>query len=281
MRRLPAIAALVGALVGCGESPPPPGDEPADEPRAATLAPDPIVGPSPPPPTLPEALRPAVALIERGRFAEAREIAEAYLRAHAGDAPALFVKGLTFHRARNYAAAEPLFVRALSADPSYHVVHHFLGYCRFHLGNDLPGARAAFEAHLRSMPGESDSHFGLGLVELAEGRLDEAEARFDRAIELIKGMEESDPARYRTRRLDLAKCYGRLGDIAFARVDYERARALMHDAIAIDPNQYATYYALSQVERRLGDADEADRLFRLYEQMAAARHRRPRGGSDP
>ena len=153
MRRLPAIAALVGALLGCGENPPPPGDALADKPRAATgppaaaLAPDPIAGPSPPP-TLPDALRPAVALIERGRFADAREIAEAYLRTHADDGRALFVKGLTFHRARDYAAAEPLFVRALAADPSFHVVHHFLGYCRFHLGNDLPGARAAFELRL-------------------------------------------------------------------------------------------------------------------------------------
>ena len=52
-------------------------------------------------------------------------------------------------------------------------------------------------------------------------------------------------------------------------------------AVAIDPNQYAVYYTLSQIERRLGNEEEADRLHALFQQMAAARGRGPARTGDP
>lgn len=280
-----AVLAVFAVLSGCGREAASPSG-----PRDARRAEAPSTGTSSAPAVdrapatsareMPEPLQRAIALIERGRFDDARALVAPLLAADADDAQAVFVQGLSYHRARDYARAQPILERALALDPSNAVVNHFLGYCRFHNG-DLDGARASFEAHLRTSPDESDSHFGLGLVDLEEGRLEDAERRFRHAIELIERARTENPPLYQRRRLGMAKSYARLGDIAFARGDYAGARDLVRKAIGIDPNQYASYYTLSQIERRLGNDEEAARMQALFEQMAAARHGRPPAETDP
>jgi Tfp pilus assembly protein PilF len=260
MRATAAGGAVILAAACARDAAPPGAPAPTAPPPAAAM------------PALDAELQGALALVERGKLEEARGALEARLAAHPDDAPATLVLALTYHRARAYGAAEPLFEKALALDPSYGVVNHFLGWCRFHLG-DLGGAREAFEAHLASAPDESDSHFGLGLVELEEGRLDEAEARFRRAIALIEALRTTGPARYAARKRDLGKCNARLGDVAFERGAMEAARDLYVEALSIDPNQYATYYALARVHRRLGNESEAARLEALHRQIVEARTR--------
>ncbi len=129
----------------------------------------------------------------------------------------------------------------------------------------MDGARAAFTNHLRFDPSEADSYFGLGLVELDSGKLDEAEAAFRRSIELTESLQATDPPRFLARRGDLAKGHARLGDVYFARSDYEHARDELIAAIQIYPLHYAPYYTLSLVYRRLEQDDLADEALRRYQ----------------
>ncbi|NNF44486.1 MAG: tetratricopeptide repeat protein [Phycisphaerales bacterium] len=245
---------------------------PTPAPTSASTSPSP---PTPaeavaPPRTLPEELQPIAMLIERGALPQARQAVEAFRAGNPASADGAFLEGLVYHRARRYAEAAPRFEDAIRLDPDYTLVQHFLGWARFHLG-DLAGARTAFRTHLAADPHEPDSMFGLGLIAVEDGRLDDAEARFLDAIAIIEGLAESDPARHARRRIDLGKCHARLGDLAFARGDYEQARDLLERAVEQDPDQYTAYFTLSQVERRLGHVERADEWQRRHAEIMRAR----------
>lgn len=211
----------------------------------------------------------ATRLLMSGRPAEARERIAPFLAANPRDGAATFLLAMTHHRERNYAAAEPLMVRALELEPSQFLVHHFLGWARLHLGN-LDGAAAAFERHWRLQPGEPDTVFGLGLVALESGDDALAERRFRETIAIIRDLETSDPARFAARRGDLGKCHARLGEIWFARGDLERAQRSLELALSIDPRQTTAWFALSQVNRRLGEDRKADVAMSRFETLSGA-----------
>lgn len=280
-RAVRAIAlGTLGLAVGCGADETPAESPATDAPKLSTrdetgthdvrraLPPTGLVAPEPEP--LPPELQLVLDLVGERQFATARLRAQRYLEKHPDDGRATFLIGFAHHRARDYALAEPFFVRAAELEPDYHPVHHFLGYCRFHQGN-LDGARAAFETHLRWMPQESDTHFGLGLIDLEEAKLDDAEARFRHAMALIDDLEHADPGRYAVRRKDRGKCQARLGDIALARGAYAEAAELFQAAIDADPDQYTAYYGLSLALRRLGNDAAADEMLEEYESRAAPR----------
>ncbi len=113
------------------------------------------------------------------------------------------------------------------------------------------------------MPDEGDSIFGLGLVALEADRLDEAERRFRRAIEV----QAPDPRR----RKEVAKAHARLGDVYLRRDELEAARAELDTAVRLWPQHYTAFFKLSRVLTRLGEqaaAEEAYRLYRHYQAQA-------------
>ena len=250
-------AALAAAGGGCGDEPA------AGRPVAPTPA-EPAGRPATPESLSPE-LSWAARLIADRKTDQARTRLEAHVAENPDDGQAAFLLGLTYHREKRYAPARPWFESAARLAPGYHTVHHFHGWCLYYLG-DMPGARAAFDRHVEAVPGEGDSHFALGLIAFNDDRLDDAQRRFARAIELQRDKPN--------RRGDVAKAHARLADVHIRRDELEQARTQLLLATELWPQHYAAFYKLSRVLHRLGEdeaADEAFRQFRVWETRAVRR----------
>ncbi len=248
-----------------------PSDTPPAESAQTSTPPAASVSSSSLPPELPPELKPVARLIGERRTALARQVLSAHLEGHPDDGHAEFLLGLSFHREKRYALAKPHFARAVELAPEYHPTYHFQGWCLYWLGETGP-ARTAFEAHLGHAPTEGDSHFGLGVIDLDEDRLDDAERRFRRAIELQAG----NPRRGK----DVSKAHARLADIHIRRDDLPAARAELIAATGLWPEHYAAFYKLSRVLRRLGENEAADEAFESY-RIWQKRVRQKRGVPEP
>jgi len=162
------------------------------------------------------------------------------------------ILGIALNKQKQYEEAREALEKArASAQPYPEKKHvpHFLGWCCFHLG-DLEGARAAFTEHLKAVPDEPDSTFGLGLVELGEDKLDAAQACFDKAL---KGFTEPKP-----RPVDQARVLTRMADLALRRDDAAGAEELLARAVRASPTQHETWAKVARVKDRLGKTAEAD-----------------------
>lgn len=219
-------------------------------------------------PLAPE-LRAVTRAVEEQRFEDAQALAQEYVDSHREDGQALFLLGMTHYWTGNFGAARPWLERALELEPEIHVIHDSLGWALFMLG-DLGGARREYEAFLAADPDEPKGHYGLGLIELDETRLEEAEARFRRAIELFEDMQRRDPGQVAPRLPELAECHARLGEVHFAREEFEAARAELVLATTICPGNISAFYTLSVVQRRLGNDALADQAAERYESARQA-----------
>ncbi|MSR63949.1 MAG: tetratricopeptide repeat protein [Planctomycetes bacterium] len=216
-------------------------------------------------PLAPE-LREVGRAVEEQRFEDGRALAQRYVAAHPQDGQGHYIQGMTYYWTGNFGAARAGLERALELEPGITIAHESLGYCLFMLG-DLGGARREYEAYLASAPREPKGHYGLGLVELEEARLTEAEACFRRAIELFDALERRALA---ARQPELAECHARLGEVHFARDELEAARAEFELATRICPGNISAFYTLSLVYRRLGEAQLADQAAATYESARQA-----------
>lgn len=191
-------------------------------------------------------------LLRDGQFAAAIPVAQAAVAAAPEDLRARFFLGLCLHKAKRYGEALPLLESVASAPaPGFpeapHAVH-YLGWCRYYLG-DLPGARAAFQAHANAFPNYDDSHFGLGLVAFDEDRIAEAEQSFRRALELLG--EQQGAARER------AKNLARLGDVLLRQDRLPEAEQSYRRAVELHEDHYEAWAKLARLLDRLGRTDEA------------------------
>ncbi len=260
--RLAVALALLGSI-GCGDGSVPGGGADAGSGALPTLD-----GARSPRPLAPE-LRTAVSAVKERRFELGQELAREYVSSHPDDGQAVFLLGMTYYWTGNYGAARPWLERALELEPDTHVIHDCLGYCLFMLG-ELGGARREYQALLEAVSGEPKAHYGLGLIELEESDLDGAAARFRRAIELFDDLGRSAPDQLAARQAELAECHARLGEVHFARADYQAAREELLLATAICPGNISAFYTLGLVHRRLGDEELADQAAERYESARRA-----------
>jgi tetratricopeptide (TPR) repeat protein len=214
----------------------------------------PSANPAEPKQQLAEALLPAFELINERRSQEARVLIDALPGTDAGVVPyqVEFLLGYSFQREQLYAQAREHFLRAIQQEPRYEPSLHFLGFAQYYLG-DLAAARRAFEGHLALRPDEGDDHFGIGLCDLDEGRLDEAARRFETAIELHLVAEQGGADRRRS----LSSSYARLGDVCELRDDLPAARRDYEHAVTLWPAHYEVWHKLSRTLERLGESDLA------------------------
>jgi tetratricopeptide (TPR) repeat protein len=203
---------------------------------------------------LAETLVPAFKLINDGRSEDARVVLDALPGTGADAVPyqVEFLRGFSYHKEQLYAQARDHFLRAIELEPRYEPTHHFLGFAQYNLG-DLPAARSAFEAHLALRPDEGDDHFGIGLCDLDEGRLDEAARRFETAIDLHVAAAQRGADRQRS----LSSCHARLGDVRELQGDLMAARREYEQAVTLWPAHYEVWHKLSSTLERLGEADLA------------------------
>jgi tetratricopeptide (TPR) repeat protein len=250
---------------------PPGAPQPAPSPPqgAPVPAPQPVAAHPPAVQKLDAGLKDAFRLLNEGDIGGGRAAVAAYLEQRGDDAllyQAEFLLGYSYQKQKVYAAASEHFVRATELAPDYHPTWQFLGYARYYLG-DLAGAREAFEAHLRLVPEEGDSWFGLGLIDFDEDRLDDAEQHFRKAIELHEAVRSRDPSG-RARSREVAKARARLADVLIRRDDFPAARDELQQAAALLPAP-EIWHKLHDVLLRLGDeAGAAQALLRRDEARA-------------
>ena len=214
-------------------------------------------------------LRAAVRALEEKRYETGRELVEAYLAAHPEDAQATLLLGMSFYWTGNYGAARPLLAEVLEREPELHAAREAFAYSLLLLG-ELGPARREYERYAAAMPGDPKGHYGLGLIELEETRLDEAADRFRRAIALFAELAPRDPRQGAARAGEYAECHARLGEVHFARGELEAARAELLRATAISPGNISAFYTLGLVHRRLGEEELADQAAARYESARQA-----------
>ena len=195
-------------------------------------------------------------LILAGQYGPARVRLRQLIDAGNGDGRALFLMGLSHHRERSYPRATAWFERAIAANPPYPPAAHFLGWAWYHAG-DATKSQAAFTQHLTLDPTEGDTHFGLGVLALERGDLDQADTYFQRAIDL----QRDRPGRQR----GVAKTMARQAELIEQRGDLEAAFKILEESIAIDPSLYEAQFTQARILRRLGRVEEADAAERAAE----------------
>lgn len=259
--------AIVAMAIGCDRAEPGDSDRagptPHTEERAPAASGAPQVKPASPVAIAPT-LQQAAQLCARGDFETARTLATRHAADHPEDGMAEFVIALTYHEAGNHGPAVAHFQRSIELTPEHVRTHLYFGECLFMLG-DLPGARREYEALRQAQPQDPEGVYRIGLVDLEEAQLDEAEASFRAAIEIFGRMAQADPRQFAARRSTAARCHARLADVHFARDDYQAARAELIAATTIEPRNISAFFTLSQVYRRLGRDDLAEQALERYE----------------
>jgi Tfp pilus assembly protein PilF len=190
------------------------------------------------------------------------------------DGQARFLLGLTYHEEKRYSTARTHFDEAERLEPQFPYIYYFRAWGLYYLG-ELEDARVSFEKHLELMPDEPDSIFGLGLIDMDEDKLDDAERRFVRSIALHREIEKKPNQRPRAR--EIAKAQVRLSDVHLRRDDLEMAREALEEALQIYPQHYEAWYKLYVLCTRLADNACAERALREHE----ARKRERRGTAFP
>jgi Flp pilus assembly protein TadD len=176
---------------------------------------------------------------------------------------------MTYYWMGNYGAARPWFEKARELELDNVALYDVLGYSLFLLG-DLAGARREYEAYRALRPEEPKAHYGVGLVELDEAHLPDAERCFARAIELFDALETRDPRQAAARTAERAECYARLAEVHFARADYAAAKTELERATALCPANISAFHTLGLVYRRLGDEARAAEALAHYENARQA-----------
>jgi tetratricopeptide (TPR) repeat protein len=117
---------------------------------------------------------------------------------------------------------------------------------KFLAAKNYENARLFYNKTLEINPNDTNAYRNLGMVEEAGEHLDEAMKFYTRALELSLGQNEKP-----------ATNYNDIGNIYFAKNDFENARAQYDNAISHDPEFYYAYYNLGYLTERLNQTDEA------------------------
>jgi tetratricopeptide (TPR) repeat protein len=172
----------------------------------------------------------------------ARPLASKLLQSDPHDFWVLYLNGVLFNHAGNYAAARPLLAEACGLNPDHYNCHYNLGTALSQLG-DLKGAREQFEKALALGALEPQIRFeyaktlrGLGETKLAAEQLTlYQQAQKDMAARTEVAIKSAQAAR----ELDSGNT--------------DKAVALYRDAVAAQPNNAMLNFRLSVALDKLGD----------------------------
>lgn len=205
----------------------------------------------------------AQSMLVGGRLADAQRALEVVLRDKPGVAQAEMLLAVALQKQKRYGDAKPHFERAIALRQSFPEVDHlfhFLGWCEYYL-SDMTASRRAFEEHLRRVPDEPDSTFGLAMVAMEEDRIDEAERLLLRSIASLKDNPSA--------RRDISKARIRLADV-YTRLDRPTdAERELRDALKLYPDHAEAWAKLARLLDRADRPVEAERA--RAEERAAMR----------
>jgi len=145
--------------------------------------------------------------------------------------------------------------KALELDPGLPGVHFELGQMILANSTEEP-ARAEAESELKLAlafdPGNSESEYLLGEIEWLRSKPEEALKHYQKALALRPDYVDAQIA--------AGKALARLGDA-------EGALKFLSDAVAVDPRSEAAHYQLSQIYRKLGRTEDAERESETFRRL--------------
>ena len=203
-------------------------------------------------------------LIQAQRTGAARVRLRRHLDTSPGDGQAAFLFGLSYHRERRYAQAEPWFEDAIRMSPTYDPPYHFHGWGLYYRGEPAR-ARERFEKHRDMRPAYADTHYALALIAIEEQDLVTAWESLTRAHALAQGVRGEEK--------QLSKILVQQATILEWQGETDHAHAALEQAVALYPDHYEAWNRLARICRIRGDvqgAKEAERFF-----LAARQRVRP------
>ena len=177
------------------------------------------------------------------------------------DDEAAFLTGVIHLRRSNFGAARPWLERILERGPTFagsEEVFYWYGLCMRRLG-DLPAARESLTGHLRLRPGHGRTSLVLGEIALEDGRLDEALAHLEQALDALLTTPGLRPD------ADVADVHAALGDVRMKRGELAAAEEALRSCLRLRPEAHEAYYKLARVLELRGDREGAAQALAAFE----------------
>ena len=171
--------------------------------------------------------------------------------ASGGDVDELFKKSVGLIETDRASEAIPLLRRAIELAPNHGRLHHYLGYALLK-ERQLPAAQKEFETALKLEPGNVYSEYFLAQTLDAQGLR-------ERALSLYEAIVASGNAIYDS--------YQRLGQAYARRKEFDKAIAMMQQALQQTPWDGALHYQLGSIYRQIGREDAARQEFETSERL--------------
>jgi tetratricopeptide (TPR) repeat protein len=149
------------------------------------------------------------------------------------------------YTAHNFAAARDHALRLKELEPRKSLSYMLLGEALLELG-DYEQAQQAFSQMQKLGGGSFSVETRLARVDWLYGRMTAARDRYARALALA--LDEAVPSRE-----VVAWCRWQLGEVAFARGDYETAERHYRESLTTYPDYYRALAALGRVRAAQGD----------------------------
>ncbi len=207
-----------------------------------------------------------------GSMERVRQLIEQELARNPDNLQATFIRSEILFRTAQYGAARPGFEKVLEQGPSFAGGEYvFLAYgrCLVSLGEgDL--ARKSLLMFLKLQPGHGEALSVLGLLEIADGNPDQAILYLDQAI---KALEILEAQRGMNMAANRAVILSSKADAYLQKDELENARSALLASLQLNPRDPQTYYTLSRVLTRLGDAGGARRALQDFERATEAANR--------
>lgn len=157
--------------------------------------------------------------------------------------------GLALHRQQRYGRARTYLAAVVDLGENQTDLRsaaHFLGWCSLQLG-DLDAAAAAFARHRAWSPELGDDDLGLGLVAVERGRLDEARAHFEAALDAFAELERKGSDRKRER----ARTHAHLAEVHLSQGDDAAALQALEASVATGRPSPEMLHRMNEVRARL------------------------------
>jgi protein O-GlcNAc transferase len=209
-------------------------------------------------------------------------------RTRPGEAEALLRQGMERHWRGDLRGAADAFQRAVGLVPDWPDAHLQLG-ATYYDAREYDLARRELERGVALAPDEAVGWGQLGKLNLTTGRLEDAEKALQRAVQLRPDRatyhallgeayrQRGDPQSERQAEAAFrealalnpqnAEAYHRLGLLYQRQGRLGEAAVALEAATRCDPRRPEPYYALAQVQRRLGRPDAADRAGRAFQRL--------------